>query len=713
MARVVVLLAVYAVCGLLRPACGVATAQSAGIQKVIELLSNMLVKAKKDKASEEVSYSQFSTWCSNQKSSLAAQIANEASEIDAITAEAGKVGSDARVLGEEIGSLQSDIAKYEADKKASTEQREKDHSAYIEEHKDYSESVDALERAIIVLQRQNYDRTAFLQVSKMPRLPEEARRTIEALIAVSSEKRQEPSEFMSRAAPEANAYEFQSTNIIDVLKQLKSDFIGKQSDCEKEEINSKHAHEMIVQDLSDAISRATDELGSKTALKNGKLQRKAGLEKQIASTAAIKADDEQTLSDTKAECGEKSESFKEKQQLRVEEIQALDKAIEILSSDAVAANGAKYLGLAQGRTASAATKALVQTGSDGAEASKGEGIRRHVRDFLAAQGRRLHSKRLGLLAEKLASDPFAKVKKLIDDLITRLLEEANSDADHEGFCDTEIGKSKITRSKLSEEIDMLSAEVDEGKALIAQLVEDISKLSAEVAELQKAMGEATEMRKTEKEQNAATVRDAVDAQKAVQSAVAVLTEFYKSAQGATALLQASATPSVKMGSEEWNSLANPAFEGTVDRGHKLGMQTFGDVYEGQQAEAGGVLAMLEVIASDFAALQSDTEAAEQLSQKSYDSFMVESRKSNAAKSRKIEMNTADKHAAESKLREDTADMKFSQDKLLAADRYYENLKPQCIDPGMTFEERTRARKEEIESLKTALKILEGQDAPAS
>merc|ERR1719379_1669049 len=143
------------------------------------------------------------------------------------------------------------------------------------------------------------------------------------------------------------------------------------------------------------------------------------------------------------------------------------------------------------------------------------------------------------------------------------------------------------------------------------------------------------------------------------------------------------------------------------------MQVFGGQYMGQQEEAGGILAMLEVIQSDFATLQADTEAAEELSQKTYEDFMAESKTAKAAKSKKVEMNSADKVAAEAKLREDTADMKFAQDKLLAAERYYEKLEPQCFEKGMTFEERTKAREAEISSLKEALKILSGEDVPTS
>merc|ERR1719345_334193 len=115
--------------------------------------------------------------------------------------------------------------------------------------------------------------------------------------------------------------------------------------------------------------------------------------------------------------------------------------------------------------------------------------------------------------------------------------------------------------------------------------------------------------------------------------------------------------------------------------------------------------MLDVIASDFANLEADTKASEAKAQETYDNFMVESKKTKAVKSRKIEMDNSDKAAAEVKVQEDTKDMKGTQDELIAADRYYDKLVPQCIDKGQTFEEKQASRAAEIASLKQALKIL--------
>merc|ERR1712060_852826 len=159
-----------------------------------------------------------------------------------------------------------------------------------------------------------------------------------------------------------------------------------------------------------------------------------------------------------------------------------------------------------------------------------------------------------------------------------------------------------------------------------------------------------------------------------------------------------------------NALANPNFEGQVDKGHKEDMQTFGETEQGQQEEAQyGVLGLLEVIASDFATLEANTNAAEAAAAEAYERFMVDSKKSKEVKTRKSEMNEMDRASTEAKVQEETADLKSTQDQLLAAERYYERLKPQCFDQGMTWEQRVAARQAEIDSLKQALSILSQSD----
>jgi len=56
-----------------------------------------------------------------------------------------------------------------------------------------------------------------------------------------------------------------------------------------------------------------------------------------------------------------------------------------------------------------------------------------------------------------------------------------------------------------------------------------------------------------------------------------------------------------------------------------------------------------------------------------------------------------------------SDLEGTQKSLDAALAYYDNLKPSCINSGVTYGDRVAKRKEEIESLQNSLKIMQGED----
>merc|ERR1719460_160769 len=108
--------------------------------------------------------------------------------------------------------------------------------------------------------------------------------------------------------------------------------------------------------------------------------------------------------------------------------------------------------------------------------------------------------------------------------------------------------------------------------------------------------------------------------------------------------------------------------------------------------------------SDFARLEADTKAAEATAQKEYDQFMTDSK---AAKVTDIEHKTTKKQDEEQALVVKKADLEGTQKELDAALAYFDKLKPSCVDSGVSYEDRVARRKEEIESLQEALRILNG------
>merc|ERR1719460_2429022 len=99
----------------------------------------------------------------------------------------------------------------------------------------------------------------------------------------------------------------------------------------------------MIQDLSNSIDSANRQVGEKTAQKNELEESAANNKKELAATIADRDEDVKYLNDLTAECDQKGKSFEEKQALRAEEIEAIGKAIEILSGEAVSGAAEKHL----------------------------------------------------------------------------------------------------------------------------------------------------------------------------------------------------------------------------------------------------------------------------------------------------------------------------------------------------------------------------------
>merc|ERR1712079_494604 len=119
--------------------------------------------------------------------------------------------------------------------------------------------------------------------------------------------------------------------------------IDERTVLEKEEMNSKHAYDMLIQDLTAQTDQAKQDREEKAETKAKKLQAKADAEGDLTDTTTTRDADQKYLDDLVATCEQKATDFESRQQLRTEELEAIAKAIEIISSGAVKGNAEKHL----------------------------------------------------------------------------------------------------------------------------------------------------------------------------------------------------------------------------------------------------------------------------------------------------------------------------------------------------------------------------------
>jgi len=632
------------------------------VQKVLQLLNGMMEKGKEEKHKEQVLFAASRQFCGDNEVKTKSAIKEEIADIRGLTALIRKDRADAAHLTKLISFLDEDQDIWSGDIKAATKVRAIEKADYDKMHQDYSESIDAVGRAVSVMKKQSHDRTqkkaALLQVSSALLIPDGMKKTIETFL------QQGDSEYAEDlAAPEANAYEFQSNGVVDMLEKLGDKFSDERMTLEKEEANGKNAYSLLMQNLKAEIVQAIKEKHGKSLSKAKALQRKGDEKGDRKSVQGLNKVDETSLSDLKAACAMKSSDFQARQQLRTEEIEAIEKAIEIIAGGAVSGNAKKHLpGFVQQGTS------LGQLRSDSSSSTQ---MHQRVAEFLRARAKAMDSRVLAAVALRAAADPFQKVKKMIKGLVVRLMEEANEEAEHKGWCDTELSTNAQTRQEKTEAVESLQAEIDSLGASIAKLTQKVSDITGQISDLDKAVSKSTEIRTAEKSANKEAISDAQAAQTAIAQALIILREFYAKAAEATAFVQAP--------------------------------------YKGMGDSNTGVVAMLEVIESDFARLESETQTSEASSQKEYDSFMSDSKADKAAKSTAAEHKAAKKQGESQALTEKKNDLLGTQKELDAALSYYDKLRPTCVDAGASYEDRVARRKAEIESLQGALKIINGED----
>merc|ERR1719465_115921 len=236
--------------------------------------------------------------------------------------------------------------------------------------------------------------------------------------------------------------------------------------------------------LTDVITRDTDARAEKTATKKQMETSAADAKESLADTQATLAEDTKYLDDLKTSCAQKTSDFEARQKMRTEELEAIDQAIEIISSGAVAGSAGKHLpSFVQVKTSFVQLRAGAKSPSQEAVAS-----------YLAKQGQRLHSNLLAALSLHVGADPFVKIRKMIQDMIVKLTEEAQEEAEHKGFCDSELASNKQTRDDKTTQADTLTANIEQMTAESQKLATEIADLTADVAATDAAVAKATKIR---------------------------------------------------------------------------------------------------------------------------------------------------------------------------------------------------------------------------
>merc|ERR1719473_2090441 len=126
----------------------------------------MVEKGKKEKHEEQVQFATYKQWCDDTTVEKQRAIKEAGEKIEILQADIQQYEADAKRLAGEIAKKDEDVSTWEGDLKAATKVREVEHADYQTTHKDYTQSINALDEGIATLKKQAVDvKQAFMQLS--------------------------------------------------------------------------------------------------------------------------------------------------------------------------------------------------------------------------------------------------------------------------------------------------------------------------------------------------------------------------------------------------------------------------------------------------------------------------------------------------------------------------------------------------------------------
>jgi len=393
--------------------------------------------------------------------------------------------------------------------------------------------------------------------------------------------------------------------------------------------------------------------------KNNLAEAKEDLEHEEAALG----EDQKFLKNLKETCAEASTNFNSRKNARLQEMQAVSEAIEILTAD-------------EARDAMSGTYNFVQTSAsvhtDGLRRSKAAQVLRQM-------AKASKDPQLSVLATTVELDAFTRVKKAIDDMIAMLKVQQEDEVKKVDYCKKELQENEMTTAKQTDYKASLEAKAQKLTDAISALEEGIATAKAQIAQAQVELQRASEDRKVENLDFQKTVADQTTTVEVLKMALERLSAYYnkESLVQQAKVANRRQTPPV------------PQME-----------------YK-KSAGASGVMEMIEKLIQEANGLISDSIKSESEAQAAYEQTVGDTNASVAALQAEITLKTKAKADAHKEKLQTESDIADTESELEGLAKYNSELHAECDYFLKNFDARQAARGQEIEALQQAKQILSG------
>jgi peptidoglycan hydrolase CwlO-like protein len=724
------------------------------IVRVVELMGNLKEKIRNDGELEQGSYDKYACWCEDTLSKKAADIAAAKESIDALQSEIVKLKGEIATHTADIAQLKKDIAANVESQREATEVRDKERADYEEDKTENEQCMGALEAAINVLHGaggtgKKANLLATMQEAQLLSVVDGVRALLRNPAVTKSVSREDmqlvekfvgrPEDFVgarSTGLPTAihagvvkpvslkpgvfypnelggflsaiqvgqtpnpyGDYAPQSDRISGILKTMYDTFARDLEKNNVEEADKQKAFEELMKTKIDEMKTLQATLDAQTIYEADKTRLLADTKVLLDNTKEQLEADEKFFAQAKKSCKEKAGEWAERVRMRTEELKGIDNAIELLSSE-------ESKGIFENATSSFLQIGSASQTEDGAVRD----TRKDAYSRLQSLATQFQNVKIAKIAVALTtSGHFDEVIVAIDKMITKLRAEEQEDIEHRDRCQNAGNDNAITSEDLTSDIDKLDSELkrsndkkEELQGEIAATEEKMNQTSEEADELRAERVEAEGRFRQ-------SVKDDTEAVALLGKAIEALSAYYKKNKMPIGLVQErSAARRIRRHAGLGPSPAPSEYSVDPEKAPETIWEE--GEYKGSSSEAGGLVAILQMIQEDF---EKEIETARKEDVKAQATYEEDMAGLNEILEKLTAMrNSLDKQLAELKLKivslEDTKGFKGTS--LELENEKKETIEHDCAWVKAHFQSRREKRKAEMDGLVEAKNYLAGMES---
>jgi len=650
--------------------------------KVVKLLQDMKQQLEDEKQDDKEVHELMDCWCDTNEKERTKAIEDGGISIQQLTAFLGEAKGKIGEMTVKRKDTKEELASNEKALREATELRAKENAAFVKDEKDTVVAVGATKDAITVLKKHN---TGLVEIRAVAKQLTNAR--VMQMGILDNLKQAALKDFLHDAQgatsflsiPGFKSYGSQSGQIFGILNQMKDDFedhLTEITDAEKKAVVDFGALKSAKSDqISDGKKDVIDldkRLGETT-------KSAAESTKNLKDTTEQKGNDETFLANLQKKCTEHDTEYDTRVKDRLDEITAVDSAINTLNDEDSFKLFDKTLSFVQISSAEAEGEHMKRTSAAS------------VLERAAAQS---GSPVLAMLAGRVRLDAFTEVKKAISAMVGELDKQQKDEVEHKAWCVSSTDENTKDTAAAGDKKDSLEVKRDSLKKAVDVLNTQISNAKAAVAENKAQMKKASETREAGNADYQQIIGDQRMTQIVLSKAITTMKQVYALLQNGRHMSRAHRGPGA----------AHVATSGTATQPGS-GPAKFKDA----SRHAGGaqVVALLDGILADSKKSEADAHKAENNAQATYEGFMTDSNKAITTLSKKIMTLSGNRATTQEDLINAKKDLTSTNNKIDSLAAELTDIKGSCDFIIKNFSVRQDARKNEMDALKEAMSILSG------